>query len=61
MEEMLGTFQGSLGSISEEIKTLQDKSFTMNSTLKNCQAAEKDLAQFIEQIVIPPMIISYVF
>ena len=35
MEDMLSDFQMDLGKISNEIQTLQDKSFSMNIKLKN--------------------------
>lgn len=35
MEDMLSDFQMDLGKISNEIQTLQDKSFSMNIQLKN--------------------------
>lgn len=57
MENMLQTFQGSLGNISEEIKTLQDKSFSMNIKLKNRKAAEQQLSKFIQQAVVAPSLI----
>jgi hypothetical protein len=57
MENMLQTFQGSLGNISEEIKTLQDKSFSMNIKLKNRKGAEQQLAKFIQQAVVAPSLV----
>jgi hypothetical protein len=57
MEDMLQTFQGSLGNISEEIKTLQDKSFSMNIKLKNRKNAEQQLAKFIQQAVVAPSLV----
>ncbi len=57
MEDMLQTFQGSLGNISEEIKTLQDKSFSMNIRLKNRKNAEQELSKFIQQAVVAPSLV----
>ncbi|EFC39118.1 Vps52/Sac2 family protein [Naegleria gruberi] len=54
MENMLQNFQGSLGNISEEIKSLRDQSFTMNIKKRNRETAQQKLSTFVDKIVIPP-------
>ena len=58
MESMLRGFQGDLASISAQIKFLQDESLSMNVKLRNRKAAEAQLSSFIEQIVVPPDLIT---
>lgn len=58
MEQMLATFQGSLGDTAEEIKKLQDQSFTMNIKLSNRRKAVVSLSEFLSKIVIPPRLIQ---
>lgn len=47
MQEMLLGFQADLGGISEEIRNLQDQSYSMSVKLKNRRAAEEKLHKFI--------------
>jgi len=58
MERMLSGFQSDLGKISSDIKHLQDESMSMNVKVRNRKAAEKKLSKFIEQVVIPPDLIT---
>ena len=58
MESMLRGFQGDLHSISAQIKFLQDESLSMNVKLRNRKAAEAQLSSFIQQIVVPPDLIT---
>jgi len=58
MESMLRGFQGDLSSISAQIKYLQDESLSMNVKLRNRKAAEVQLSSFIQNIVVPPDLIS---
>lgn len=58
MESLLGGFQIEIGSISSEIKTLQEKSMGMGLKLKNRRVAELNLARFIEDLVVPPKMID---
>ncbi|CAM6121999.1 unnamed protein product [Calypogeia fissa] len=58
MEALLGGFQADLGSISSEIKSLQEQSMSMGLKLKNRRAAELKLSQFIEEVVVPPNMID---
>ena len=58
MESMLRGFQSDLASISAQIKFLQDESLSMNVKLRNRKAAESQLSGFIEQIVVPPDLVT---
>eukprot|EP00252_Welwitschia_mirabilis_P021348 TRINITY_DN5467_c0_g1_i1.p1 TRINITY_DN5467_c0_g1~~TRINITY_DN5467_c0_g1_i1.p1 ORF type:complete len:789 (+),score=162.25 TRINITY_DN5467_c0_g1_i1:86-2452(+) len=58
MEALLEGFQSEIGSISSEIKTLQEKSMGMGLKLKNRRVAELNLAHFIEDLVVPPKMID---
>ena len=58
MESMLRGFQTDLASISAQIKYLQDESLSMNVKLRNRKAAESQISGFIQQIVVPPDLIS---
>jgi len=58
MEAMLGHFQTDLGSISSEIKHLQEQSLSMSVKLRNRKAAEEQLGKFIDDIAIPPALIK---
>ena len=60
MESMLRGFQGDLSSISQQIKFLQDESLSMNVKLRNRKAAEAQLSGFIQQIVVPPDLITHI-
>ncbi|GMH82470.1 hypothetical protein TrST_g12487 [Triparma strigata] len=54
MQEMLLGFQADLGGISEEIKSLQEESMSMNVKLRNRKAAEHRISSFLKNIVISP-------
>ncbi|EFJ12526.1 hypothetical protein SELMODRAFT_446594 [Selaginella moellendorffii] len=58
MESLLGGFQEDLGSISSEIRSLQEQSMTMGLKLRNRKVAEVKLARFLEEIVLPPNMID---
>ena len=53
MENMLLTFQSDLGSISNEILSLQQQSVQMNVKLKNRQAIRGELSQFVDDMIVP--------
>ena len=53
MENMLLSFQSDLGSISNEILSLQQQSVQMNVKLKNRQAIRGELSQFVDDMIIP--------
>lgn len=43
---------------SVQIKQLQEQSFTMSIKLRNRKAAESHLGQFVEDLTVPPKLIS---
>ncbi|XP_020084115.1 vacuolar protein sorting-associated protein 52 A-like isoform X2 [Ananas comosus] len=55
---LLGGFQVEIGSISAEIKSLQEKSMEMGMKLKNRKLVELKLAKFIEEIIAPPSLVT---
>ncbi|MCL7047717.1 hypothetical protein MKW94_025560 [Papaver nudicaule] len=60
METLLSGFQGEIGSISSEIKSLQEKSMDMGLKLKNRKGAEVKLAKFVEDIIVPPRMVDII-
>jgi hypothetical protein len=54
MQSMLGGFQNHLGTISTEMKTLQEQSLAMNNKLRNRKEAREKLNNYIEAIALPP-------
>nr|XP_043606974.1 vacuolar protein sorting-associated protein 52 A [Erigeron canadensis]XP_043606975.1 vacuolar protein sorting-associated protein 52 A [Erigeron canadensis] len=60
METLLGGFQVEIGSISSDIKILQEKSLDMGLKLKNRKVAESKLAKFVEDIIVPPRMIDII-
>ncbi|KAL3830370.1 hypothetical protein ACJIZ3_019172 [Penstemon smallii] len=60
MEMLLTGFQAEIGSISSDIKILQEKSMDMGLKLKNRKAAESKLAKFVEDIIVPPRMIDII-
>nr|GEX15181.1 vacuolar protein sorting-associated protein 52 A [Tanacetum cinerariifolium] len=60
MERLLGGFQVEIGSISSDIKILQEKSLDMGLKLKNRKVAESKLAKFVEDIIVPPRMIDII-
>ncbi|XP_078271904.1 vacuolar protein sorting-associated protein 52 homolog isoform X3 [Rhinoraja longicauda] len=58
MEQMLGTFQSDLSSISCEIQTLQEQSIAMNIKLKNRQSVRSELSQLVDELIVPAIMIS---
>ncbi|KAL8513696.1 hypothetical protein ACS0TY_012982 [Phlomoides rotata] len=60
MEKLLSGFQAEIGSISSDIKILQEKSMDMGLKLKNRKAAESKLAKFVEDIIVPPRMIDII-
>lgn len=59
IEDTLQKFQSSIGSISGEIKMLQEYSLNKNIKLKNREKAGTELKQMIAQLVIPPDLQTY--
>ncbi|KAM7511463.1 hypothetical protein LguiB_010338 [Lonicera macranthoides] len=60
METLLSGFQDEIGSISSDIKILQEKSMDMGLRLKNRKVAESKLAKFVEDIIVPPRMIDII-
>ncbi|KAL6526452.1 Vacuolar protein sorting-associated protein 52 [Orobanche gracilis] len=60
MEKLLSGFQVEIGSVSSDIKILQEKSLNMGLKLKNRKAAESKLAKFVEDIIVPPRMIDII-
>ncbi|XP_057766628.1 vacuolar protein sorting-associated protein 52 A [Salvia miltiorrhiza] len=60
MEKLLSGFQAEIGSISSDIKVLQERSLDMGLKLKNRKAAESKLAKFVEDIIVPPRMIEII-
>ncbi|OAY84151.1 Vacuolar protein sorting-associated protein 52 A [Ananas comosus] len=60
METLLSGFQAEIGSISSEIKILQEKSMDMGLKLKNRKAAESKLSKFVEDIIVPPRMVDII-
>jgi len=58
MESLLVGFQTDLGNISSEIKSLQEQSSTLSIRLKNRKAAEEELGAFVENLTVPPQLIT---
>ncbi|XP_058792719.1 vacuolar protein sorting-associated protein 52 homolog isoform X2 [Phymastichus coffea] len=58
MESMLLGFQSDLGSISEEILSLQQKSISMSQQLNNRQTIRGPLSQFIEDMTVTESLIA---
>ncbi|KAL6883312.1 hypothetical protein ACP4OV_010726 [Aristida adscensionis] len=55
---LLSGFQVHIGSISSEIRSLQEKSFDIGVKLKNRKLVETKLAGFVEEIVAPPGLVN---
>lgn len=60
MEQMLSSFQADLGSISSEIQTLQEQSWSMNVKLKNRQAVRGELSQFVDDIIVTDGMVKHI-
>ena len=58
MEDMLGRFQGDLGNISTEIRSLQEQSQSMSVKLRNRKVAEQKLGAFLDNLAIPSGLIE---
>ena len=58
MEELLGKFQSDLGSISSEIRSLQEHSQSMSIKLRNRKAAQERMGEFLQHVVIPSSLIT---
>ena len=54
MENLLKSFQNSLGDVSKEIRHLQEQSLSMKIKLRNRKACESELRKFIDAVALPP-------
>ncbi|KAJ4874831.1 Vacuolar protein sorting-associated protein 52 A [Raphanus sativus] len=59
METLLSGFQEEIGSVSSDIKILQETSME-GLGLKNRRVAESKLAKFVEDIIVPPKMIDVI-
>ncbi|KAG5562482.1 hypothetical protein RHGRI_005268 [Rhododendron griersonianum] len=57
---LVGGLEAEIGSISSDIKVLQEKSMDMGLKLKNRKVAESRLAKFVEDIIVPPRMIDII-
>jgi recombinational DNA repair protein (RecF pathway) len=57
---MLKDFQQHLSSISSDIQSLQQQSIEMNVQLKNKQAVRSELSQYVDEMVVPEVMIRSV-
>jgi len=57
MEKMLLGFQGELGSLSNEIETLQKQSISMSVQLCNRQSVRGELSSFVDDMVVSETLI----
>ncbi|XP_039559669.1 vacuolar protein sorting-associated protein 52 homolog, partial [Passer montanus] len=60
MEEMLGSFQSSLSSLSWEIRALQGQAGAMNLRLRNRRQVRERLGGLLDELVVPPDMISVI-
>ncbi|AAF26029.1 ARE1-like protein; 68800-64545 [Arabidopsis thaliana] len=60
METLLSGFQEEIGSISSDIKILQENSMDMGLRLKNRRVTESKLAKFVEDFIVPPKMIHVI-
>ncbi|CAD5228228.1 unnamed protein product [Bursaphelenchus okinawaensis] len=60
LEGMLSNFLAELGTISEEMKRLQDQSVVINQQLHNRQRVRGELSQFVDDMVVPHSMIKII-
>ncbi|XP_058713395.1 vacuolar protein sorting-associated protein 52 homolog isoform X3 [Poecile atricapillus] len=60
MEQMLGSFQSSLSSLSWEIRALQGQAGAMNLRLRNRRQVRERLGGLLDELVVPPEMISVI-
>ncbi|KAK0406157.1 hypothetical protein QR680_018400 [Steinernema hermaphroditum] len=58
LEGMLSGFLVELGSISSDMKSLQEQSVEINQQLQNRQQVRGELSQFVDDMVVPPVMIQ---
>ncbi|KAE9419192.1 hypothetical protein Angca_009057 [Angiostrongylus cantonensis] len=60
LEKMLLGFQDDLGTISQDMKRLQDESVSINQELDNRQKVRSELSQFVDDIIVPQNMIKII-
>ncbi|CAJ0585461.1 unnamed protein product, partial [Mesorhabditis spiculigera] len=60
LEQVLRGFQNDLGSISEDMKSLQSQSATKNQELENRQKVRGEISQFVDDIVVPQQMVKMI-
>ncbi|KJH46182.1 Vps52 / Sac2 family protein [Dictyocaulus viviparus] len=60
LEKMLLGFQGDLGTISQDMKRLQEESVSINQELDNRQKVRGELSQFVDDIIVPENMIKII-
>ncbi|WKY07944.1 hypothetical protein Q1695_007442 [Nippostrongylus brasiliensis] len=60
LEKMLLGFQGDLGTISDDMKRLQEQSVSINQELENRQRVRGELSQFVDDIIVPQNMIKVI-
>jgi len=58
MQDLLGTFQGNLGKVSAEIKTLQERAGKLSVKAKNRKLVDGKLSRFVDGAGVPPALIE---
>ena len=58
MEATLEAFQNNLGSISQEIRSLQEQSVELSHKLTNRKAAEEILGRVVDSVALPPAMVA---
>lgn len=60
MEQMLGSFQSSLSSLSWEIRALQGQAGAMNLRLRNWREVRQRLGGLLDELLVPPNMVSVI-
>ena len=58
IENVVDSFQTELGDISVQVSSLQERSQTFNTQLRNRKAVEKEIHGYLTSILIPPSLIN---
>lgn len=58
---MLTCFQSELGTVSSDMKRLQQQSIDISLQLQNNQKVRGELSQFVDDMVVPVNMIKFVF
>jgi len=60
MEKMLSTFQSDLSGISDEIRTLQSDSLSMNVKLRNRRSLQSLMGEYVNSVVVSPQLVRQI-